>query len=444
MLEPGQKARILFTIDENMLNQSCDKMYAQEKSRLSKLKKENVLSSVAGFSKKDKQFYQDLAVSGNQFIVKRSTNDGQTIIAGYHWFTDWGRDTMIAMRGLVIARGEKDLAKNIIRTFLRYMKDGLIPNRFPDQGEIPEYNTIDASLWLFIVLYEYDRKFNDIDFISECLPRMNEVLTAYRDGTRFSIHMTEEGLIFGGEGLSQLTWMDAKVGDYVVTPRHGCPVEINALWYNALCIYDQFLKSGKIKNEEWKQLAIKVKKSFRTYFLNEMGYLNDVVIPRKFIDHAFRSNQVYALSLPFSMLNENESKQVLKQVTEKLLTPFGLRTLSADDPDFVPEYKGDQWHRDKAYHQGTVWAYLLGEYLLAFLKTNKLSPKARKQSVEMMSGLQDHFYHSDCIHGISEIFEGGKPGPGKGCIHQAWSVGMLLLVFDALENKSGWMQYTPN
>jgi predicted glycogen debranching enzyme len=434
-LTPGQKKYIIFTIDENQSGHSPDKLFKHEKSRLAKLARDNEAPDSMQLSKKDAHFYQDLTVSGHQFIVKRSTNEGHSIIAGYHWFTDWGRDTMIAMRGLVIAGHHHHLAKDIIKTFLQYMKDGLIPNRFPDHGETPEYNTIDASLWLFIVLYEFYRKFEDKDFVVECLPSLKTILSAYRDGTKFGIHMTEESLIYGGEGLSQLTWMDAKVGDYVVTPRHGCPVEINALWYNALCIYNEFQQLNKSKDDDWALLAGKVKKSFRTHFLNKEGYLNDVVVPDKYADNAFRSNQVYALSLPFSILTKTEGKKLLDQIGEKLVTPYGLRTLSMDHPDFAPIYIGDQWHRDKAYHQGTVWAFLLGEYLLAFLRMNKYSPKSKKQVLEMMSGLRDHFYHSDCINGISEIFDGADPGPGRGCIHQAWSVGMLLLVFHELKSR---------
>ena len=414
MLRPGEKKYIIFTLDKTQLNQSWGKAYQKEKARIQGLLKNEFIPSSKGLTEEQHQFYRDLVIAGNQFIVRRESNEGKSIIAGYHWFTDWGRDTMIAMRGLVIAGHQDELARNIIRTFLLYLKDGLIPNRFPDQGEIPEYNTIDASLWLFIVLYEFQLKFNDKEFIAECLPKLREILLAYRNGTHFNIHMLDNGLIYGGEKLSQLTWMDAKVGDYVVTPRQGCPVEINALWYNALCIMVEFEKLCKIVDDGWHQLSMKVKKSFHKYFLNNEGYLNDVIIPGEYADDAFRSNQVYALSLPFGMLNEAESKIILQLITEKLLTPYGLRTLSMDHPDFVSVYKGDQWHRDSAYHQGTVWAYLMGEYLLAFLRINKHSKKAKKHVLNQMDALKEHFYHHDCIHGISEIFDGADPKDGKG------------------------------
>ncbi|MGB3079079.1 MAG: amylo-alpha-1,6-glucosidase [Saprospiraceae bacterium] len=435
-LAPGQKAHIVFTLDQKQLNQSWVKLQEEEIARIVALTDKKVLPAVPGLSKEDQQFYKDLVTSGDQFIVQRDSDDGRSIIAGYHWFTDWGRDTMIAMRGLVIAGGQQALAKNIINTFLLYLKDGLIPNRFPDQGETPEYNTIDASLWLFIVLHEYHQKFNDTPFIAECLPKLKQILTSYRDGTHFKIHMVEEGLIFGGEGLSQLTWMDAKVGDYVVTPRHGCPVEINVLWYNAIRIYLEFQKSVKQKDDGWNALSIKVREAFRKHFLNTQGYLNDVVIPGEYADDAIRPNQVYALSLPYSMLTDEESKSVMQIITSKLFTPFGLRSLSSDHPDFIGIYGGDQWHRDKAYHQGTVWGFLLGEYLIAYLKLNDNSAKAKKQVFEMMGAMKDHFYHADCIHGISEIFDGANPGPGRGCVQQAWSIGMLLLVFDSMKKEN--------
>ncbi len=435
-LLPGQKTHIVFTLDQKQLNQSWIRLKEEEITRIAALTTKDVLPVVPGLSSEDQQFYKDLITSGDQFIVQRDSSDGRSIIAGYHWFTDWGRDTMIAMRGLVIAGGQQALARNIINTFLLYLKDGLIPNRFPDQGETPEYNTIDASLWLFIVLHEYHQKFNDIPFIAECLPKLKEILTSYRDGTHFKIHMVEEGLIFGGEGLSQLTWMDAKVGDYVVTPRHGCPVEINVLWYNAIRIYLEFLKTVKQKDEGWDALSLKVRDAFRKHFLNTQGYLYDVVVPGEYADDAIRPNQVYALSLPFSMLTDEESKCVMQIITSTLFTPFGLRSLSSDHPDFIGVYGGDQWHRDKAYHQGTVWGFLMGEYLMAYLKMNDHSAKAKKQVLEMMSSMKDHFYHADCIHGISEIFDGANPGPGRGCVQQAWSIGMLLLVFDSMKKKN--------
>jgi predicted glycogen debranching enzyme len=374
-------------------------------------------------------FVRDLAISGDQFLVERQSAGNHTIIAGYHWFTDWGRDTMIAMRGLAVALGKKELSESIIRTFLEYLDGGMIPNRFPDHGETPEYNTIDATLWLFVVLYEFHERFEDLGFVQELLPKLEEVIEAHLAGARYGIHVTEEGLLFGGEDLVQLTWMDAKVGDYVVTPRHGCPVEINVLWYNALEIYNFFYDKLSETESPYKNQATKAKTAFRQYFLNENGYLNDLVIPDNFVDAAIRPNQIYALSLPFSPLLKKESKTVLSIVEKQLYTGLGLRSLAADHPDFKATYGGNPWERDTAYHQGTVWAFLWGEYALAYLKYHKFSRKACKAIWEKSKPLQEHFYDSDCLYAISEIFDGGEPDSGRGCVQQAWSIGMLLRVF---------------
>lgn len=434
-LQPQQVGHLVYTMDKDQLGQDWVDVLQKEVARINALKPGLEPHFKLRLTPEAKQFYHDLVIAGDQFLVRRGAG-GMTIIAGYHWFTDWGRETMIAMRGLVIAQGHQDLAKQILRTFLSFLKDGLIPNRFPDQGEDPAYNTIDASLWVFIALYEYDQKFHDKAFVQECMPFLQQILNAYRFGTRYHIHMTAEGLIYGGEALSQLTWMDAKVGDEVMTPREGCPVEINALWFNAIQIYVGFLQQAGVDSSEWKSLASTVQTSFRKFFLNQNDYLNDVVIPGELIDDAFRPNQVYAMSLPFSLLTTEESKVLLNQVQEKLVTPLGMRSLSPDHPDFIGIYKGDQWHRDKAYHQGTTWSYLLGEYLLAVLKVNEYSPSAMRQVVKGMEGLQHHFYQEDGIHCINEIFDGENPGAGRGCIQQAWSIGMLLMVFEALKKNT--------
>lgn len=417
-LEPGENAYLIFTTEESMATGNPAAWKAAEAERQQALR-QNIEDS----------FLQDLAVSGDQFLVRRKATGNYTLIAGYHWFTDWGRDTMIAMRGLTVGLGKKDVSESIIRTFLQYLDGGMLPNRFPDQGETPEYNTIDATLWLFVVLYEYYEKFRDEAFIREVFPRLTEILEAHRNGTRYNIHITEEGLLYGGEGLAQLTWMDARVGDYVATPRHGCPVEVNALWYNALCIYAAFgdLLGGNAGNE--KEQAKNLGRAFRQFFVNDKGYLNDVVIPGAYVDDAIRPNQIYALSLPFSPLTQKEAASVLAKVEEHLYTDLGLRSLATGHPDFKPVYGGDQWSRDSAYHQGTVWAFLWGEYALACLKAGNYSEKAREAIKKKSEALRRHFYEEACLFGISEIFDGGEPGEGRGCIQQAWSIGMLLKAF---------------
>ncbi len=426
-LLPGERVYLSFTLEEGMCQTDPGILKQMEIKRLEGLKPAGVHRSAGA------AFLADLAIAADQFIVKRQSSGGETVIAGYHWFADWGRDTMIAMRGLVIALGKKDLAESIINTFLQYLDGGMLPNRFPDKGEQPEYNTIDATLWLFVVLHEYFEKFQDLDFIRNILPQLTAILEAHIKGTRYNIHTLKEGLLFGGGGISQLTWMDARVGDYVVTPRHGCPVEINALWYNALMIYNRFLDLLDSDEACFEELAIQVKNNFKKYFLHENGHLNDVVIPGEYIDNSIRPNQIYALSLPYPLLGKKEGCVILKIIKEKLLTPFGLRSLDPAHPDFVAKYAGDQWHRDTAYHQGTVWPFLLGEYFLAYLKQNDFSKKVKADVSKMMEPIRRHFYEEGCIHGIAEIFDGGEPSEGRGCVQQAWSVGMLLKVLTAME-----------
>ncbi len=423
-LTAGEKCYIIFTLEPELLQIEPEVLKNTEIIRLKALEPDT----------KD-SFLKDLTVAGNQFLVHRKSTDSATLIAGYHWFTDWGRDTMIAMRGLTITAGKQAESKSILRTFLQYLDQGMLPNRFPDQGEAPEYNTFDATLWLFVVLYEYFEKFQDIAFIEEVFPKLTEVLDFHTNGTRYNIHVTPEGLLFGGEGLAQLTWMDAKVGDYVVTPRQGCPVEINALWYNALEIYTFFAAILNQKTNSYAGLTKKVKTAFRQYFINDQGYLNDVVIPNEYVDDSIRPNQIYAVSLPFPLLTKREAQAVLKVIERDLYTDYGLRSLNQEHPNFKGFYGGDQWQRDTAYHQGTVWAFLWGEYALAYLKANSYSAKAKKEIITKMEALKQHFYEDNCLHGISEIFDGSNPKQGKGCIQQAWSIGMLVKVLLELQNS---------
>lgn len=417
-LAPQERVFLVFSTEQSALDGQPQDWKQAEIERLTKLVPENTTDT----------FLRDLLVSGDQFLVRRKS-EGNTIIAGYHWFTDWGRDTMIAMRGLTIAQGKQELSASIIRTFLEHLDGGMIPNRFPDQGETPEYNTIDATLWLFVVLLEYYEQFDNLNLIETVFPKLQEIIEAHLKGTRYNIHVTEEGLLYGGEDLSQLTWMDAKVGDFVVTPRHGCPVEINALWYNALEIYNLFHSKFNSGESPYESLAEKVKTAFQQYFVNDKGYLNDVVIPNHYTDDAIRPNQIYAISLPFSPLSEEVAANVFKVVEEELYTGLGLRSLAKGDSDFKPTYGGNPWERDTAYHQGTVWAFLWGEYALAYLKQHHFSKEACQVIKEKSKALQEHFYQSDCLYGISEVFDGEVPDAGRGCVQQAWSIGMMLRVF---------------
>ncbi len=415
-LQPGGKAHLIFSTDEAMMKKEGGALKKKE------LKYQQQLLSNSGDI-----FLDDLIAAGNQFIVQRSSTHSASIIAGYHWFTDWGRDTMIAMRGLCIATGKKELAQSIIKTFLQYLNGGMLPNHFPDWGEEPEYNTIDATLWLFIVLHEYNQKFNGLNFIKNLFPQLTTIIEAHTKGTRYQIQVTEEGLLYGGEGNTQLTWMDARVGDYVVTPRLGCPVEINMLWYNALKIYDDFAKALKNKNPYSSYIKL-FEQNFKKFFLNAQGYLNDVVIPNVSADESLRPNMIYAVSLPYTVLTKKEQQNIVAIVQQELFTDYGLRTLQKRHPDFKPVYQGDAWQRDNAYHQGTVWPFLTGEFFGAYLAVNKMSAAAVKQVQQWIQPLKEHFYNGNCIHGISEIFDGESPGTGKGTIHQAWSVSTLIKV----------------
>ncbi len=378
----------------------------------------------ASLSDKER-FKADLELAARQFIVHRESSNSSTILAGYPWFTDWGRDTLISLRDFQDFM-EPNEAQQIIKTFLQYEKNGLIPNRFPDNADDDiEYNTVDATLWLFVAVWELQQKHQDLAFIQSIFSSLTKIIKAHIEGTDFNIKVLESGLLRAGEAPWQLTWMDAKIGDYTVTPRSGCAVEINALWYNALKIYQSFQKTVKDKTLDVKPYIKTFEKSFASTFWNDqMGGLYDVVIEAEEKDEVIRPNQVYALSLPFTILPKAKQKKVLQQIGEKLYTPFGLRTLALDNPDFKPEYKGDTWERDEAYHQGTVWPFLLREYFVAYEKIYG-SKKAKLAMSESLEAFKNHFYHDAGIGSVSEIFDGGHPLHGKGCPAQAWSVAAL-------------------
>ena len=423
ILEPQEKTYLVFTLDAEMLDNNPKRL------------KEEAIKRVNNLSPKTSNtFFNDLSIAAEQVTVKRASTDSYTILAGYHWFTDWGRDTMIAMRGLCIATGKKEISKSILTTFFNYLSEGMLPNRFPDNtGEEVEYNTVDATLWLFIALYEYYQKFEDASFIKKYFRQLTEIIEWHLKGTRYNIHLTSEGFLFAGEEGVQLTWMDAKVNGFVVTPRIGCPVEIQALWYNALQIYQFFgriikEKTDAVIQKNAQQVSKKIKKHFANHFYNEKGYLNDVVIPGKMVDEDLRPNQIYVLSLPFPLLTKAQEKTILKTVQQKLFTPYGLRTLNKEHALFQPIYKGDQWERDTSYHQGTIWPFLLGDYYMAYLKVHNFSKKAKDLVRKDIRVLEAHFYKQDCIHGISEIFDGLQPQEGRGTVQQAWSISGLLKV----------------
>ncbi|MEM1121782.1 MAG: amylo-alpha-1,6-glucosidase, partial [Bacteroidota bacterium] len=330
LLPPNESCYLLMTTEAEILALDPAKQKAKAARRVNALVPKNQKNTFLG----------DLRKAADQVIVKRASTDSYSILAGYHWFTDWGRDTMIAMRGLCIATGRKQISQSILTTFFKSIDRGMLPNRFPDYDhDEVEYNTVDATLWLFVALYEYYQEFQDATFIKKNFHHLTDILTHHFRGTRYNIHVTEEGFLWAGEAGVQLTWMDAKVGNYVVTPREGCAVEIQALWYNSLKIYDYFQKELAIKSDKnviakAKKVAAQVKKHFVPYFYNDCDYLNDVVQPNQSVDAAIRPNQIFALSLPFDLLTKTQRKKVFQNVKEKLYTPFGLRSLNVDNEQF--------------------------------------------------------------------------------------------------------------
>lgn len=375
---------------------------------------------------------RELARSADAFIANRPSSGGKTILAGYPFFGDWGRDTMIALPGCVLATKQYDTAKSILRTFLAYEQDGLVPNLFPEGQEEPRYNTVDAALLLINCVWLYYQKTDDRDFVREAWPVMVRIVHAYRTGTHHAIGMDTDGLIFAGKGMDQVTWMDVCVDGILPTPRHGKPVEINAYWYNALRILQELALTLGEDGTAYGRLAEQVKMSFTDLFwMEEKGYLKDVVSGTG-ADEQLRCNQIWAVTMPFTMLPPAQEQRVVESVRRHLYTPFGLRTLSPEDPEFHPFYGGSQRERDMAYHQGTVWPYPLGAYYLAWLKTHGSTAEAAAQVREQL-GNMEAMLREGCVGQLPEIYDGGNPGPSKGCFAQAWSVGELLRVYETLE-----------
>jgi len=366
-----------------------------------------------------------LRTAADQFIAVRQR--GETVIAGYHWFADWGRDTMIALPGLTLVNGRPDIAKDILAEFATHVDQGMLPNRFPDAGEAPEYNTVDATLWFFEAVRSFVQYTGDYEFVRTNLyPVLQDIIHWHVKGTRYQIHVDEDGLLFAGEPGVQLTWMDAKVGDRVVTPRHGKPVEIQALWYNALRVMENLAARFNESNakQEYGAMANKARASFNKLFWNEpAGCLYDV-INGEIRDGSIRPNQLIAISLTHSMISKDRAVSILKVVERELLTPRGLRTLSPSDPNYIGRYEGGPASRDGAYHQGTVWPWLIGPYITAYFKI--FGRKAgRKFAAMWLENFQPHL-HEAGVGQVSEIFDGDAPHAPRGCVAQAWSVAELL------------------
>ena len=368
---------------------------------------------------------EHLVLAADQFIVARPLADdpgGQSIIAGYPWFADWGRDTMIALPGLLLTTGRHEIARRILTTFARFVERGMLPNRFPDAGEPPEYNTVDAALWYVEAIRQYHESAGDASLLKELFPVLEGIVAAYREGTRYGIGEDQaDGLLCAGEPGAQLTWMDAKVGDWVVTPRTGKPVEVNALWYNALRCMGHFARELGQPAEPWESLAARAGESFTRFWNDATGYCFDVIDGPEGHDAALRPNQILAASLPFSPLTAARQRAIVDACARELLSSFGLRSLGPRHPGYQGRYAGGPVERDGAYHQGTVWAWLLGPFALAHLRVYGDRAAARSFLAPMAHHLADYG-----IGSIAEIFDGDPPFLPGGCPAQAWSVAEVL------------------
>jgi len=374
-----------------------------------------------------------LLMAADQFVVARQARDnhpaGESVIAGYHWFEDWGRDTLISLPGLLLVPGRFEEARGILKAYADYSSDGIVPNRFGEGGP-PDYNTVDASLWFIMAAFHYVRYTKDFDFVRDHLwATMKEIITHYQNGTRYHIRMDLDGLIYAGQAGVQLTWMDAKVGDQVITPRMGKPIEIQALWYNALRIMDQIGQrlGEKDAAKKWMALAEKTWGSINGQFwYEEGGYLYDVVNGDDH-DTSLRPNQIFAVSLPFESVTPDRAERLVGVIEERLLTPFGLRTLDPRDPRYVPHFEGGPAARDAAYHQGTVWPWLIGPFLTAYQKVHGKSAKVQSHIRAHLALLLTHLWEAG-LGTVSEVFDGDMPHEPRGTIAQAWSVGEILRV----------------
>jgi glycogen debranching enzyme len=409
---------------------------------------------ISGAGARDKKL-RKLYSAADQFITKRQINSSSvhndtdckkqdtqngfrtTVLAGFPWFADWGRDAFIALPGLLLLTGRFDEAKSVLTTFAAAVDEGMIPNRFDDRSDTAYFNSIDASLWFINAAFQYLNAADDLEtFTQKLLPKIHWIIESYYNGTRFGICADADGLITAGDQSTQLTWMDAKYDGVAVTSRCGKPVEVNALWYNSLRLTAQFYASGSIESSKhYGSIADKVGAGFRRLFWNQQrGYLNDCILPDGSVDSSLRPNQIFAVSLPFSPLLPQQAKCVVDTVQENLLTPYGLRTLAVNDSCYKGTYTGPQQQRDQAYHQGTVWPYLMGPFVESFLKVNDFSRQSKKKAAEFIEPLLQHLTEDGCLGQICEIFDGDAPHKPRGCVAQAWSVGELIKAYQLINN----------
>ncbi len=417
---PGEKTTLTAVFSDQGCAMTAEEIIAAHKSRMQSLRETAGLKDPAA---------QQLVNAADAYVAQRWSNGGKTILAGYPFFGDWGRDTMIALTGCTLSAGRYEDAKSILRTFLAYEKDGLVPNLFPEGTSEPMYNTVDAALLLVNVMWLYVQKTGDMDFVREAWPVLESIIRHYRQGTHHGIYMDEDGLIHAGQGFDQVTWMDVRIGEILPTPRHGKPVEINAYWYSALRVMDAFAAQLDFDRADYAELAEKVKASFAKFWMADKNCLRDVLSGTS-ADEQIRCNQIWAVTQPFTMLTPAQEKAVVDAVYRHLYTPCGLRTLSPEDEQYHGVYGGAQKQRDLAYHQGTTWVFPLGAYYLAHLKIYGDKEAVREALAPMEATLRE-----GCIGQLPEIYDGDAPAFSRGCFAQAWSVGEMLRVYEALERE---------
>jgi len=428
-LEPGETITIVASTREDASLDWQTALYAEHK-------RQKVLIEQSGCEDAP-DWMRQLVLAADQFIVDRAFGSeiGKSIIAGYHWFGDWGRDTMIALPGLCLTTKRYDVAKTILRTFATFVDRGMLPNRFPDQGEKPEYNTIDATLWYFHAVDAVVAATADWTLARDLYPILQDILAWHIKGTRYNIHVDRDGLLYGGDPTVQLTWMDAKVDDWVVTPRIGKPVEINALWIHALRIMARFAQHLGFEREaaDYAARAEQAATSFaRRFWYAEGGYLYDVIDGPDGNDSSLRPNQLFALSLKPTLLSHDAAVSVLNVCAKELLTSFGLRSLAPTHADYQGKFTGDRYARDGAYHQGTVWGWLIGP----FVEAHYTVFKDRTTALSYLAPFEQHL-HDVGLGTIGEVFEGDAPHLPKGCAAQAWSVAEVLRLWRWLTSEQG-------
>jgi predicted glycogen debranching enzyme len=427
-LEPGIAATIIATCETTEPLAPSASLKA-EQGRQSELLR---AARSHGLLDTDEVSVRQLVLAADQFVVGRQS--GTTVIAGYPWFSDWGRDTMIALPGLTLATGRAEIAATILRTFARFVSNGMLPNLFPDAGHPPEFNTVDATLWYFVAIDEYLRATDDGALLADLYPTLRDIVRWHQRGTRFSIQVDPaDGLLRAGEPGVQLTWMDAKIGDWVVTPRIGKPVEITALWFNVLTIMRDFAArlADQAAAAEYEIAARRTEQSFRERFwFATGGHLYDVIDGPQGDDSSLRPNQIFAVSLRHCVLDDERARSVVDTCARHLWTPVGLRSLASHAAGYAGSYAGGPRERDAVYHQGTVWSWLLGPFVCAHYRVYRDVAQARAY----LDGIRSHLRDA-CVGQISEIFDGDAPYTASGCFAQAWGVAEILRAWGELHER---------